>query len=66
MHTRIDNLYRLIETWGYPRAGTDWLRRHRVWFIVILACLAWAAFVLVGWAAIAVLTWFFDSVIGAD
>lgn len=59
----MDNIYRRIEAWGYPRRGTDWLRRQRVLVIILLAVLSWSLCIallvgiyflgaqLVGWIA---------------
>jgi len=33
---------RRIEAWGYPKPATDWLRRHRLLTIVVLAAGSWA------------------------
>ncbi len=49
MLTRLDDIYRLLETWGYPRQGIDWLRRHRAWVIVGLALLAWGVLIATIW-----------------
>lgn len=35
---------------GYPRSGVDWLRRHRLSVIIVLALLAWLLFLGIGWA----------------
>ena len=39
----VERVLQLFESMGYPRQGTDWLRRKRGWVIVVLAILAWVA-----------------------
>ncbi|WDQ98332.1 hypothetical protein PSC71_14010 [Devosia sp. J2-20] len=34
---------------GYPRQGVDWLRRHRLWVILVLAVLAWLPVIGLVW-----------------
>lgn len=40
-----------MEFLGYPRQGTDWLRRQRMPIILGLAILAWCIFLFFGWSA---------------
>jgi hypothetical protein len=47
MGTGLEKIYRHLEAWGYPQQGIDWLRRHRLPVIVILAALSWITFVAV-------------------
>lgn len=46
--TEMEIVFRRLESWGFPRAGTDWLRRRRLVTILVLAILAWALFIAVG------------------
>ncbi|SEQ47789.1 hypothetical protein SAMN05428969_3196 [Devosia sp. YR412] len=41
-------VFRRLESWGFPRAGTDWLRRRRLVTILVLAILSWVLFIGVG------------------
>lgn len=43
----MESIYRRLEAMGYPRSGTDWLRRQRFAVIAILAALSWALAVAV-------------------
>lgn len=42
----------MMEAMGYPRRGSDWLRRKRGWVIVVLAVFAWIAVVGFGFGLI--------------
>jgi len=35
-----------MEAWGYPKRGTDWLRRQRLLILITLVLLSWVLFVL--------------------
>lgn len=41
-------MYKVLEACGYPRAGTDWLRRRRLLVVLVLAILSWLLFLLLG------------------
>ena len=43
----MERVLQLMEAWGYPRSGTDWLRRRRLLAIVVMALLSWALFGIV-------------------
>lgn len=44
----MERVFRLFESLGYPRKGTDRLRRKRGWVIVVLAILAWIVILAIG------------------
>lgn len=44
----MEAIYRRMESWGFPAAGTAWLRRRRLPVIIILAILSWALFIALG------------------
>lgn len=44
----METIYRRMESWGFPAAGTVWLRRRRLPVIMILAILSWALVIGVG------------------
>jgi hypothetical protein len=43
----VERIYRRLEAWGYPLPAIDWLRRHRLPVIVILAAISWVIVVAV-------------------
>lgn len=52
----MDRFYQLLLDAGYPREGVDWLKRHRLITIVILALAAWGLFIGIGWMIWSILT----------
>lgn len=50
----MERVFLLMEAWGYPRQGTDWLRKRRLFVIAALAILCWLVFLLAGWTVYAV------------
>ena len=42
----MEALFRRLEAWGYPREALEWLRRHRLLAIVILAVASWFCFLV--------------------
>ncbi len=52
----LDRLYELLAVAGYPPKAIDWLRRHRLSAILILAFIAWVPFFLAGWLIWTLLT----------
>lgn len=42
----MDRLYRLLEAAGYPREAIDWLRRHRLAVILLMAAASWIPIIL--------------------
>ena len=52
----MDRLYELLAAAGYPQEAIDWLRRHRLSAILMLAVVAWMPFVLLGWVIWSVLS----------
>jgi len=45
----MERLYDWLISAGYPREGVDWLRRHRLAVIVMLAALAWVPVLVALW-----------------
>lgn len=45
----MDRVYEILLSLGYPREGIDWLRRHRLGIILVLALLAWLPVIGVVW-----------------
>ena len=45
----MERVYQLLLAAGYPVQGIDWLRRHRLATIVVMAIAAWALFIGLGW-----------------
>lgn len=45
----MDLVYRMLAAAGYPQEGIDWLKRHRLAVIVVLALAAWALVFGIGW-----------------
>ncbi len=45
----VKRIYELLLELGYPPSGIDWLRRHRLPAIIVMALLSWALFLIVGW-----------------
>jgi hypothetical protein len=45
----MDRVYNVLLSLGYPREGIDWLRRHRLATILVLAAIAWAPVIAVFW-----------------
>jgi hypothetical protein len=60
MRARLDLLYERLLTYGYPRAGIDWLKRHRVTVILFLAFACWVALLALIWAGM----WFYQTSVG--
>ena len=56
----LERVLQLMEAWGYPRRGADWLRRRRLLAILVLAVLSWCALVGFGFAAYFVAGEIFD------
>lgn len=52
----LERIYQLLLTAGYPVQGVDWLRRHRLATIIVLAIAAWMLFIGIGWVAWSLLT----------
>ena len=46
---QLERVYRILLAVGYPDAGIDWLRRHRLATIVLLAGLSWIVLLVGGW-----------------
>jgi hypothetical protein len=45
----MDRVYNVLLSLGYPREGIDWLRRHRLLTITVLAALAWLPVIALVW-----------------
>jgi hypothetical protein len=45
----MDRVYNVLLSLGYPRAGIDWLRRHRLLTILVLAALSWLPVIALVW-----------------
>jgi hypothetical protein len=45
----MEQVLKLLERVGYPKAGIDWLREQRASIIVLLALLSWAGVALAVW-----------------
>jgi hypothetical protein len=52
----LERIYQLLLTAGYPVRGVDWLRRHRLGTIIVLAIASWALFIAIGWMVWSLLT----------
>jgi len=52
----LERIYELLLTAGYPLGGVDWLRRHRLLTIIVMAVAAWGLFIGVGWLIWSALT----------
>ena len=39
---QMERVYRLASSLGFPKSGVEWLRRHRLLLIIILAAASWA------------------------
>lgn len=48
----MERIYRLLQAYGYPPEGIDWLRQRRFRVIVVLAAGAWALVIGLIWLAI--------------
>jgi len=57
----MDRIYELLLSVGYPRAGIDWLKRHRLLTIAVLAALAWLPVIVAIWL---LLQWIGSSGVG--
>ena len=53
----MEQVYAWLAVKGYPTQWLDWLRRHRLVTIVILAALAWLPFILLGWLVVTLVGW---------
>lgn len=53
----MDRIYQALLAIGYPDRGVDWLRRHRLATIVVMALAAWALFIGLGWLLWAAMSW---------
>lgn len=49
----MERIYKILLDAGYPKSGIDWLRRHRLATILILALLAWVICFILAWGAFA-------------
>lgn len=45
----VERIYKILLSYGYPPKAVDWLRRHRLMIIILLALLCWAITFVVGW-----------------
>jgi hypothetical protein len=45
----MERLYQMLEAFGYPAEGIDWLRRHRLVVVLGLAAAAWALVIGLVW-----------------
>jgi hypothetical protein len=45
----MERVYSWLLAAGYPKAGIDWMRRHRAAVIVALALASWGLFIGLGW-----------------
>ena len=45
----MERVYRTLLWLGYPEAGVEWMRRHRLPVIVVLAILAWMPILALVW-----------------
>ncbi len=45
----MERLYDWLLAAGYPKQGIDWLRRHRLSIIIVLAALSWVPVVALVW-----------------
>lgn len=52
----VERVYELVLSAGYPVKGIDWLRRHRLATIVVMAFTAWALLIGLVWLIWFVLT----------
>jgi hypothetical protein len=60
MRVGLGQLFQSVMSRGYPRAGIDWIKRHRLPLILIAAVACWAlllAFILAG-------VWYFQAATG--
>lgn len=48
----MERIYRLLQAYGYPADGIDWLRQRRLRVIVFLAAAAWALVIALIWLAV--------------
>jgi hypothetical protein len=63
---QVERVFLLMEAWGYPRRGTDWLRRRRLLVIAVLATLSWVLVLAVCWTAYILMTQLAGSVGGVS
>lgn len=61
MRAGLDQLYETLLTFGYPPAGIDWLKQHRLSVIIALAVLCWIVLL----AAVVGAAWFFSAALGS-
>lgn len=52
----MERIYRLLQAYGYPPDGIDWLRQRSLPVILFLAACAWALVIGLIWLAISLLT----------
>jgi hypothetical protein len=60
MRAGLDLLYERLLTFGYPRAGIEWLKRHRLSVILVLAFASWLLLLALIWAGV----WYFQASMG--
>ncbi|WP_332687214.1 hypothetical protein [Devosia sp.] len=60
MRAGLDQLYERLLTFGYPRAGIDWLKRHRLPVILVLAFVCWALLLALIWGGV----WLYQTSVG--
>ena len=48
----MERIYQLLEAYGYPAKGIDWLRQRRLPVILFLGAAAWALAIGLTWLAI--------------
>lgn len=60
MRAGLNLLYERLLTFGYPKAGIDWLKRHRLSVILFLAFACWVLLLGVIGAGV----WFYQTSVG--
>lgn len=60
MRAGLDQLYERLLTFGYPRAGIDWLKRHRLSVILVLALACWVLLLGLIWGGV----WLYQTSVG--
>ncbi|MCS6759481.1 MAG: hypothetical protein MO852_11270 [Candidatus Devosia euplotis] len=53
----MEQVYGWLAVMGYSPQGLDWVRRHRLATILLLAALAWLPFLLLGWLVLTLMNW---------
>lgn len=56
LESGVERVYQMLLTAGYPTEGVNWLRRHRLAALIVMAVAAWALFIGAGWLVWSVLT----------